>query len=139
MMKITRDVILDMWPVYVAGEASADTRALVDEFLREDPEFASTLKRGPDLAAVPVSLPPDAEARAFAQTRALVRGREWLHAVRVLALVFTAILVIRVFSDNPQDRTGRILLTAVTWAIYAALWCWQRRKAVRATMPRHEG
>ena len=32
-MKITRDVIYDLLPGYFAGEVSADTRALVDEFL----------------------------------------------------------------------------------------------------------
>ena len=39
-MKITRDVVSDLWPLYSSGEASADTRVLVDEFLRDDPEFA---------------------------------------------------------------------------------------------------
>ncbi len=139
MMKVTRDVILDLWPAYVAGEASADTRALVDQFLGEDPAFAGTLKRGPDLAAAPVSLPPDAEARAFARTRALERGRAWLHAVLILALVFTAMAVVRVTSDSPEDRTGRMLLATATWAAYAVLWYWRRRQAVRATTPKRDG
>ena len=36
-MKITRDVIYDLLPAYFAGEVSADTRALIDEFLTTDP------------------------------------------------------------------------------------------------------
>ncbi len=128
-MNVTRDVILDVWPAYVAGEASADTRALVDEFLQGDPAFAGTLTRGPDLAAVPVSVPPDVEARAFARTRVLVRWSAWLDAVRVLALVFTAMVVVRLFSDSPEDRAGRLVLTAVAWAVYLILWYWRRRKA----------
>lgn len=43
MENITRDVISDLWPLYASGEASPDTRALVEAFLREDPEFAQTL------------------------------------------------------------------------------------------------
>lgn len=39
-MKITRDVVYDLLPAYFAGEVSADTRALIDEFLATDPEFA---------------------------------------------------------------------------------------------------
>ena len=38
-MTITRDVVRDLWPLYAANEASPDTRAVVDEFLRNDPEL----------------------------------------------------------------------------------------------------
>ena len=44
-MNVTRDVILDVWPLYEAGEVSADTRALVDGFLSTDPEFGRILRR----------------------------------------------------------------------------------------------
>ena len=44
-MTITRDVIYDLLPGYFAGEASADTRALIDEFLMTDPEFARMTAR----------------------------------------------------------------------------------------------
>jgi len=53
---------------YASGEAGADTRALVDEFLRQDPEFAELLQgRGEEgllHLAVP-RLPPDREAQAL--------------------------------------------------------------------------
>ncbi len=38
-MKITRDVITDLLPLYLAGEASEDTRTLVEDFFRQDPQF----------------------------------------------------------------------------------------------------
>ena len=44
-MKITRDVIYDLLPAYFAGEVSADTRTLIDEFLVTDPEFARMTSR----------------------------------------------------------------------------------------------
>ena len=44
-MKITRDVVYDLLPGYFAGEVSADTRALIDEFLVPDPEFARMTSR----------------------------------------------------------------------------------------------
>jgi len=44
-MKITRDVIYDLLPAYFAGDVSADTRALIDEFLVTDPEFARMTSR----------------------------------------------------------------------------------------------
>ena len=44
-MKVTRDVIYDLLPGYFSGEISPDTRALVDEFLQQDPEFARMMQR----------------------------------------------------------------------------------------------
>jgi anti-sigma factor RsiW len=44
-MMITRDVVYDLLPAYFADEASPDTRALVDEFLKSDPEFARMMER----------------------------------------------------------------------------------------------
>lgn len=44
-MKITRDVVYDLLPGYFAGEVSADTRTLIDEFLATDPEFARMTTR----------------------------------------------------------------------------------------------
>jgi hypothetical protein len=43
-MKVTREVIIDLLPAYFSNEASADTRALVEEFFRQDPEFAEMAK-----------------------------------------------------------------------------------------------
>ncbi len=39
-MKITRDVILDLLPLYLSDEVSADTRAIVEEYLEKDRELA---------------------------------------------------------------------------------------------------
>jgi hypothetical protein len=42
---VTRDVIIDLLPAYFADEASADTRALVDEFFKADSEFAGMARQ----------------------------------------------------------------------------------------------
>ena len=39
-MKVTRDVVTDLLPLYLSGDASDDTRRLVDDFMTTDPEFA---------------------------------------------------------------------------------------------------
>jgi len=43
-MNITSDVITDLLPLYLAGEASDGTRKLLEEYLREHPEFAATVR-----------------------------------------------------------------------------------------------
>ena len=44
-MNITRNVILDLLPLYLADEVSADTRALVEKFLETDSELANVAKQ----------------------------------------------------------------------------------------------
>ena len=44
-MTITRDVIYDLLPSYFAGDASDDTRALVEAYFETDPEFARMASR----------------------------------------------------------------------------------------------
>ena len=38
-MNITRDVMVDMLPVYFSGEASEDTKRLMEEYFRANPDF----------------------------------------------------------------------------------------------------
>jgi anti-sigma factor RsiW len=50
-MKVTRDVIYDLLPSYFAGDASHDTRALVEAYFETDPEFARMASRFQTLIA----------------------------------------------------------------------------------------
>src|SRR6516164_3104145 len=38
-MNITQDVVTDLLPVYFSGEASSDTKSLVEEYFRGNPDF----------------------------------------------------------------------------------------------------
>lgn len=84
-MTVTRDVILDLLPLYFAGQVSADTKALVDEFLQTDPDFARMSHRFDALLKErrPVSEPDAAERRVFERTRMLLRTRNQTVGVAV--------------------------------------------------------
>src|SRR5262245_29090057 len=97
-MNITRDVITDLLPVYLSGEASADTQALVDEFLNGDPEFASIVQDARRVPSEPMlagqrAIPPDQEREVVTRTRAVIRRQSWTLAFAVfltlLPLSFT--------------------------------------------------
>ena len=64
-LEVTRDAVNDLWPLYRSGDASADTRALVEAFLDQDEAFATTLRRSESLPRVMpgIRLSPDAERR----------------------------------------------------------------------------
>jgi hypothetical protein len=73
-LEVTRDVVSDLWPLYRAGDASVDSRGLVEAYLAADAAFASTLKESEMLSHVvpPVRLSPEGELRLLqdAQQRA---------------------------------------------------------------------
>lgn len=116
-MSITRPVIVDLWPAYVAGEASPETRALVEEYLRSDPEFARQLREDPLGDIAPPPLPPDLETNAFVRARQRLRGWPWLLQ---LALIFSSLAFARIVSDTSWDVSPRNFI--ITAAIAACFW-----------------
>lgn len=116
-MTVTRPVIVDLWPLYVSGEASAETRALVDDFLKNDPEFAAQLRRDPLGCVEAPPPPPDTETRAFARARQQLRGYPWLLQ---LALIFSGLSFGRIVSDTSWDVSPRNFI--VTASIAASFW-----------------
>jgi hypothetical protein len=136
-MKVTRDVISDLWPVYESGEASAETKALVEEFLAGDPAFAAALHGALALPRAEAQMSQEAETQALKRTRDLVQGRGWIRGVRLVALVLTVFAVSRVFMDttwtvSPRVFVGDTVGAIVAWTVYAVALSHQRRKALRA-------
>src|SRR5271168_4878938 len=81
-MNATKDIINDLIPLYAANECSADTRALVEEYLRQNPQQAGELRRILN-TPVPGAVPPAQglnEVRAFREARRRLRRRSWLTA-----------------------------------------------------------
>jgi hypothetical protein len=129
-MKVTRDVIYDLLPGYFAGEATPDTRALVDEFLRDDPEFAHMMQR---FRAVFRDQPPadDAavsrERQTFDRARGILHKRSELRGYTIafgLAAVFP--IAMQLFLGRPF-RVGLWAITlafAFTSAVSGVQWYW---------------
>jgi hypothetical protein len=134
-MKITRDVITDLWPAYAAKEASADTRALVEEYLAGDPDLARDLREDSPLDTTVPSLPPEHAAASLRRTRDLIHGRGWLRGLRLMALVFTVFTISRAIRDttfvgSPRVVIADAILAIVCWTAYALLVGHARRKAL---------
>jgi hypothetical protein len=141
-MNVTREVILDLLPVYVSGEASPATKALIEDYLKQDAELAKKL-RGQWMekmsAAAPSVLPPELELRAFRKTKSLLGWQKWLLG---FAIFFTAIACSLQFDysggrltkfqfflqDYPTQWTVCIGLGAAFWVGYYVL-----RRKMRTT------
>ena len=135
MTKITRDVISDLWPAYASGEATADTKALVESFLADHPGCAAEFDAPVALPAAGAAIAPDAEARALGRTKELMRGGRWLRGVQTVALVLTALALVRFYADTVEIFLVRLGVAAIVWALFSVLVLRERRRALRATTP----
>jgi len=76
-MAVTRDVILDLLPLYLSNEASADSKALVKEHLDTDPELARLAAQWKDrlVEPPPAAVNPDAQAMAYQEAKRQIANR----------------------------------------------------------------
>ncbi len=127
-MKPTRDVVKDLLTVYLAGEASADTRALVEEWLKTDPDLARqvALARRADLPSI--ALPaPSIEQRSITRTRRQLRLRALLLGIAIyvstlpLSVTFNSSGFHGLLIDNWPERIVIMILAAALWAGYFGL------------------
>jgi hypothetical protein len=131
-MKVTREVILDLLPLYLAGEASPATRALVEEYMRQDPELAERvrLQSADQFAlAAPSALPPDLELRSLRRTRRLLSWQRWLFGFGIFFLA-TSLSNESQFEgrhlkefhfllrDYPLEFGGSLALGIACWIVY---------------------
>lgn len=126
-MNLTRDAVKDLLPVYLAGEASADTKALVEEYLKSDREMASEAERARRLdTGLPPVPPPagDAEKHALEATRRLLKDRSGTLAT---APIFTVLPL--AFATDGTRLTFLLIRDApiiglAWWFTAAVLWIW---------------
>ena len=121
-MKFHPDVFEDLLTLYNAGEASAATRALVEEQLAADPDLARRVAAGaadPPLPAV-APAPSTAEKQSVERTRRLLRVRSQTLA---MAILFTALPLSCVVRDG--DVTFLVVrdapVVAAAWGLAAAV------------------
>jgi len=95
-MEITRNVILDLLPLYIEKEASDDTRRIVKEYLEKDPELAEMAKetagmRLPDDAPVPLTWEDKMNAYKEAKRMMMIRT---IVVAGIISVSFLALLEI---------------------------------------------
>ncbi|MEO8369616.1 MAG: hypothetical protein ABI806_10470 [Candidatus Solibacter sp.] len=127
-MNVTREIVKDLLPLYVAGEASAESRAAVEEWLRTDPELARLAEALREDGAPAVALPAGSGQAELATTKSLLRRRSWLLA---LALFSSALPLsfsfgeggLRYFMlrDAPYPSAACLVVAAILWVLFAAV------------------
>lgn len=96
-MEITRDIILDLLPVYVAGEASEDTRRLIEERMKTDPELADIVKEselGELPGDIPVPLTKEDRMEAYKEAKRLMFLKTIIFASMISGSLIVVLLIV---------------------------------------------
>jgi anti-sigma factor RsiW len=134
-MNVTREVILDLLPIYLAGEASPATRALVDEYLAGDPELAERVRVLGAEGFAPradSALPPELELKALRRIQGRLALQRWLFGFGIMFIAFALSLEMTfngarltefhfVMRDHPLGLGTLLVLGLGCFAAYFAL------------------
>ena len=91
-VNITREIILDLVPVYLAGDASPDSKKLVEEFAQTDTQVASILAVGELELETQTPEPQNLEMETLIHTRRRVSHQAWRLALAIICTVLIASL-----------------------------------------------
>lgn len=131
-MNITHDVITDLLPLYLAGEASPDTRKLLEEYLRDHPAFAAEIRthaeKSTALLAATLSPSFDQEKATLQRVRRFNRRRSYVLAFAITCTLMPFAVgfnhrhpVWLMMRDAPHQAALFALVAAGCWIAYAVM------------------
>jgi anti-sigma factor RsiW len=118
-MNISTEVIRDLLPAYVAGEASAATRAVVESALAQDTALraeAAMLGSVPSMDAAP---PADLGLATLLRTQRLLRRRAVVAGFSLFFSTFSLALFDRSWGRaGAIGQTACLVIAAIGWALF---------------------
>jgi hypothetical protein len=126
-MNITREVVADLLPIYFSGEASSDTKLLVEEYFHENPDFERLAhSAGTPLetlrAASPAAAVSEKEKRDLESVRCGLDRRKWLFGLSLFLTLSPLSFYLThgsVFSLMGPDELWE---AAFDWSMAAFFW-----------------
>ena len=89
--KIPQHVILDLLPLYLAEEVSRETRELIEEYLKTDPQLATLaeqVKHAPSLQEIPAPINKETEMEALKKVKKMMLSVQH-HVFLAMAVITT--------------------------------------------------
>ncbi len=102
MKSIPRNVILDLLPIYIAGEASEESRALVEKFAQSDSQIANLIRTGileTDPLSQKTAVPDDLEMKTIKHIRNSIRLKVWYVAFTTAAILVAPLVAMQVTDE----------------------------------------
>jgi len=128
-MNVTREVITDLLPVYYAEECSKDTKLLVEEFFKANPEFERQAKglRTPFPSTIPQGLAKEDEMKLLGKTRRLLRVRSSIMGFAIFcslapfSFIYTQGKFYWLLSESPASAIIYGIVGIALWVSYAIM------------------
>jgi len=142
-MNVTREVVTDLLPIYFSHEASADTKVLVEDYFRQDPDFERIARSAAKpletlRAAAPIAASSEKEKRHLESILWGLRRRTWLFGVSLfltlvpLSFDFTHGHIVSLMVRDAWRAAFDWSLAAVLWFLYFARLRWRTATLVGA-------
>jgi anti-sigma factor RsiW len=95
-MEITREIVLDLLPLYIAGEVSDDTKNIVEMYLAKDSSLATTVEHATatGLNEIPIPLSQEVMMENYKKANKMMVIRTLGLAVIIAGTLLTILLVV---------------------------------------------
>jgi anti-sigma factor RsiW len=95
-MEITREVVLDLLPLYITGEVSDDTKNIVEMYLAKDPSLAASVEHATasGLNEIPIPLSQEVMMENYKKANKMMVIRTLGLAVIIAGTLLTILLVL---------------------------------------------
>ena len=128
-MNITTEVITDLLPVYFAKECSQDTKLLVEEFFKANPEFERQASefRSPFPNTIPQGLDKEDAIKLLGKIRWLLRVRSYIMAFAILcslapfSFACTQGKFYWLYASSPNTAIIYGVVALALWVLYAVI------------------
>jgi len=127
--KIPQYVILDLLPLYLADEVSAETRNLIEEYLKTDPQLATLAeqaKQAPHLQDIPAPLKKENEMEALKKVKKMMVQHNLFLALAVILTIMVGISYIFLW-DEPRGAQAPFVFGGMATIFWVAFF-WVNRK-----------
>lgn len=121
--RIPQHVILDLLPLYLEGEVSDDTRDLIEEYLKHDPQLARLAEQANiaiSLQGIPAPLKKETEMEALKKVKKLMIQHNVFLALAVILTLMMGISYIFLW-DEPRGAVAPFVfggLAAIFWTAF---------------------
>ena len=127
--RIPQHVILDLLPLYLADEVSEETRNLIEEYLKNDPQLANLAKQAKNatpLQEIPAPINKETEMEALKKVRKLMVQHNVFLALAVVLTLMVGISYIFLW-DEPRGAAAPFVFGGMALLFWIAFFVVNRK------------